>query len=299
MHLAFAVAVLLPFQQAARVPHILHVPRDVATIQAAIDSARTGDTVLVAPGHYYEILRLRGRNIVLASEFITTHDTSLIGRTVLDGSRPTNADSGTVLSIYQFEDSTTVVEGFTITGGTGTVWYDNKDKIFFREGGGLLIDLAGPTIRNNVITGNRADSVHAGVLSAGGGGVRIGFADPILERNVITHNHGRYGGGVVLFYAAAQLRGNVITENTGGEDFGGAGLWMWGNLSRRLPYVVTDNVIRNNVASGPDGKSRLRRVQPMAGKGGGLSRRDALATMRGNVITGNTPNDVEELGGNP
>lgn len=297
---AVVLAVLVPFQQAAsRSPHVLHVPRDVATVQAAIDSARAGDTVLVAPGHYYENLRLRGRNIVLASEFIVTGDTSVIERTILDGSRPTNADSGTVLSIYQFEDSTTVVEGFMITGGTGTVWYDNKDKIFFREGGGLLIDLAGPTIRNNVITGNRADSVHAGVLSAGGGGVRIGFADPILERNVITHNHGRYGGGVVLFYAAAQLRGNVITENSGGEDFGGAGLWMWGNLTRRLPYVVTDNVIRKNVASGPDGKSRLRRVQPMAGRGGGLSRRDAAATMRGNIISGNSPNDVEDLGGNP
>lgn len=164
-----------------------------------------------------------------------------------------------------------MVEGFTITGGTGTVWYDNKDKIFFREGGGLLIDLAGPTIRNCVITGNQATEAREGVLSAGGGGVRVGFADPILEHNVISSNRGRYGAGVVLFYAAATLRGNVIRENEGGEDFGGAGLWMWGQLTRRLPYVIEGNVITGNRALPPDGRSRLRRAPPMAGRGGGLS----------------------------
>ncbi|HEY2805826.1 MAG TPA: right-handed parallel beta-helix repeat-containing protein [Gemmatimonadales bacterium] len=280
---------------APRAPHTIHVPRDVATIQAGIDTASAGDTVLVAPGHYYENLRLRGVNIVLASEFLTSHDTSVIGRTVIDGSRPTNADSGTVLSIYRFEDSTTVVAGFTITGGTGTVWYDNKDKIFFREGGGVIVDLAGPTIRDNVITGNRADSVHPGVLSAGGGGVRIGFADPILDHNIISRNSGRYGGGVVLFYAAARLRRNVITENEGGEDFGGAGLWMWGQLTPRLPYVIEGNIIRNNHAHGADGKSRMRRAPAAAGTGGGLSTRDNAAIMRDNVIGDNTPDDVKRF----
>lgn len=276
-------------------PRTIRVPRDFPTVQQAVDSARAGDTVLVAPGRYVENLRLRGRNIVLASEFIVAHDSSLIARTVLDGSRPTSRDSGTVLTIYRFEDSTTVVQGFTITGGTGTVWYDNKDKIFFREGGGILVDLAGPTIRDNIITGNEATALDSSVLSAGGGGIRVGFADPILEHNVISKNKGRYGGGIVLFYAAAILRGNTIVENTGGEDFGGAGLWMWGQFSKRWPMLVEGNVIRGNVASGPDGHTRLRRPPPMAGKGGGLSVQGTPAVMRGNVISGNQPNDVEAI----
>lgn len=290
---ALALAALLQ-QPAARAPRTIHVPRELPTVQQAIDSASAGDTVLVAPGRYVENLRLRGENIVLASEFVLAHDTSLILRTILDGSRPTHPDSGSVLTIYRFEDSTTVVEGFTITGGTGTVWYDNKDKILFREGGGILVDLAGPTIRNNVITDNRADTARAGVLSAGGGGVRIGFADPILEHNVITNNRGRYGAGVVLFYAAATVRNNDVTGNIGGEDFGGAGLWAWGQLTRRLPNVIEGNVIRGNRALGADGRSHFRRT-PQAGKGGGLSLRGAGAVLRNNVVSGNTPNEIEEI----
>jgi hypothetical protein len=290
---ALALAALL-HQAPAHAPRAIRVPRDLPSVQQAIDSARAGDTVLVAPGRYVENLRLRGTNIVLAGEFILARDTSLIARTILDGSRPAHPDSGSVLTIYRFEDSTTVVEGFTITGGSGTVWYDNKDKILFREGGGILIDLAGPTIRDNVITGNRADTAREGVLSAGGGGIRVGFADPVLEHNIVSRNRGRYGAGIVLFYAAATLRGNVIEENAGGEDFGGAGLWAWGQLTRRLPNVIEGNVIRNNRASGADGRSRLRRT-PQAGKGGGLSLRDAGAVLRNNVVRGNVPNDVEEV----
>ncbi|MFI5206728.1 MAG: DUF1565 domain-containing protein [Gemmatimonadales bacterium] len=281
-------------QPAVRAARTIRVPRDLPTVQQAIDSASAGDTVLVAPGRYVENLRLRGENIVLASEFILAHDFSLIERTILDGSRPSHPDSGSVITIYKFEDSTTVVEGFTITGGTGTVWYDNKDKILFREGGGILVDLAGPTIRNNYITGNRADSARDGVLSAGGGGVRVGFGDPILDHNMITHNRGRYGGGVVLFYAAATLRANLISQNEGGEDFGGAGLWAWGQLTRRLPNTLDSNVISRNVAHPADGRSHFRRT-PQAGKGGGMSLRDAGAVLRNNLVSGNTPNDTEEI----
>jgi hypothetical protein len=150
------------------------------------------------------------------------------------------------VTIWRFEDSTAVVEGFTITGGTGTVWFDNKDKINFREGGGIIVDLSGPTIRNNIIEGNVA--IDKGkMLSAGGGGIRVGFAEPIIERNVIRNNKGRYGGGVVLFHSAATLRDNVITGNEGGEDFGGAGIWVVGYFSQKLTNVIEHNTIAGNI----------------------------------------------------
>ena len=45
----------------------LNVPADYATIQAAVDAANDGDTVLVAPGNYSEILININKDIILES----------------------------------------------------------------------------------------------------------------------------------------------------------------------------------------------------------------------------------------
>ena len=280
----------------AQAKRVLRVPADFPRVQTAIDSARNGDTVLVAPGRYFENLVFRGQNIVLASEFARTRDRSAIERTILDGSKPAHPDSGAVVTIWRFEDSTAVVEGFTITGGTGTVWFDNKDKINFREGGGIIVDLAGPTIRNNIIEGNVA--VDKGtMLSAGGGGIRVGFAEPIIERNIIRNNKGRYGGGVVLFHSAATVRDNVITGNEGGEDFGGAGIWVVGYFSQKLTNLIEHNTIVANVGHADTTAPRGRRQ--ISGKGAGLHFGFSRAVFRNNIIWGNAPDQVQNWGGTP
>jgi len=291
-----ALLTLMARESVAQKPRILRVPADFPRVQSAIDSAKDGDTVLVAPGRYYENLVFKGRNIVLASEFARNRDRSLIERTILDGSRPAHPDSGAVVTIWRFEDSTAVVEGFTIRGGTGTVWFDNKDKINFREGGGIIVDLSGPTIRNNIIEDNVAVDKGTG-LSAGGGGIRVGFAEPIIEKNIIRRNKGRYGGGVVLFHSAATLRDNVIAGNEGGEDFGGAGIWVVGHFSQHLNNTIEHNTIAGNIGHAdstvPPGRRRI------SGQGAGLQFGFSRAVFRNNIIWGNTPDQVQTWGGAP
>ena len=45
----------------------LLIPANYSTIQAGIDAASAGDTVLVSPGNYYENLDFKGKAITVAS----------------------------------------------------------------------------------------------------------------------------------------------------------------------------------------------------------------------------------------
>jgi hypothetical protein len=267
---------------------VLAVPAKYPSIQAAIDSATEGDTVLVAPGRYYENIRFKGKGIVVTSQFARTRDEADIDRTIIDGSRPTHPDTGTVVRFVNQEDSTSVIQGFTITGGTGTVWLDAKDIAYFREGGGILCELGAPTIRFNHIEKNSAVSKAKNVkgdtlISAGGGAIRCGYSEPTITNNVIRGNRGRYGGGVVLFYSAGVVKNNLIVDNGGGEDFGGAGLWIVGGLSHRLSTLVEHNTIVNNRSATPDSAAR-----GMKGRGGAMIAGGTKVVFRNNIVWGNS-----------
>jgi len=103
---------------------VINVPADQSTIQAGINSAVDGDTVLVAEGTYLENINYKGKAITVASLFIIDADTSHISNTIIDGSSPSNPDSGSVVTLDSGEDTTSVLSGFTITGGTGTISVD-------------------------------------------------------------------------------------------------------------------------------------------------------------------------------
>lgn len=263
---------------------VLEVPAQYPTIQLAIDSAKRGDTVLVAPGRYFENIRFKGKGIVVTSRFAQSHDLADIEQTIIDGSRPAHPDTASVVMFINTEDSTAVLQGFTITGGRGTVWLDLKDHKYFREGGGVLCELSAPVIRFNYIIDNEAVEIRDDVVSAGGGGIRCGYGEPTIANNVIRGNRGRYGAGVVLFLCAATVRNNIIAENVGGEAFGESGLWVVMPLSRRLANVVEYNTIANN---------RADLGQPKAGTwqglAGGVLTGGVRLVFRNNIVWGKLP----------
>ena len=256
-----------PGQGSRPAARVLDVPAHFATVQLAIDSARDGDTVLVAPGHYYENIGFRDRAIVLASRFVRTHDVADIEATILDGSKPRDPDTASVVRIVGRADLRAALIGFTITGGRGTLWPDPRNGHVYVEGGGVLCEFASPLIAYNIITGNDA-APRPGARGAGGGGIRCGNGEPEIAHNVIVENHGPYGGGLVLYYTAAHVHDNLIAWNTGGETFGGAAFWIAGRLATTAPTILRHNTIAFNRALPPVGPMDQRPAE--AGRGGAI-----------------------------
>ena len=87
---------------------IISVPVDQPTIQDAIDAASNGDEVIVAPGTYPEVIDFSGKAITLRSS-----DGANV--TIIDGTGLNNS----VVKCVSGEGSDTVLDGFTITGGSG------------------------------------------------------------------------------------------------------------------------------------------------------------------------------------
>lgn len=253
---------------------IIGVPSQYTTIQAAINSASNGDTVLVEPGTYFENVNFRGKKIVLTSRFYLTGTPSTINATVINGSTPAHPDTASCVIISSGEDSTTVLQGFTLTGGTGTKWEDEHALGYkFREGGGLLIQYSSPVIQNNIIRNNQAIN-NSGAVSAGGGGIRMGDSNPKVINNIVMQNQGLYGPGIVLNYSAGVFKNNIVILNSGATSYGGGGaFWILGNTALG-PRIIENNTILNNSA--------------VSGCGG-IQIQSSTVTMRNNIIRGNTP----------
>lgn len=271
-----AVLVLILSQAVPVTATLLTVPGGYATIQSAIASALPYDTILVSPGTYFENIEFFGLPVLLTSHFLFDKDPAYIGATIIDGSAPADPDKASVIRITLGEDSALVIQGFTITGGTGTVWVDPHGAGTYREGGGILSEFSSPTIQHNWIIDNEAVTVDPGLVSAGGGGIRAGDGNPIIRNNIIAGNRGLYGAGIVLNYADGIIRNNVIAGNTGGEDFGGSGIWKLKGGSA----LVENNTIVGNVS---------------ALGGGGVYAWSTTMTLRNNIIRENVAPSAPQI----
>jgi hypothetical protein len=194
------------------------VPQEYATIQAAIDAGAHGDTILVSEGIYVENIRFRGKAIKVASLFLIDGDTSHIEQTIIDGSNPSHPDSASVVYFIDEEDTTSVLCGFTIKGGRGTLWTSPAQTVLQVGGGVFCVGAFGARITDNRITQNKVSGENAR-----GGGVFF-FVDQgflILERNRIFGNRVSANPGSGLGGGAAIIGDGVyawIVENVFEQD---------------------------------------------------------------------------------
>jgi hypothetical protein len=205
---------------------VIHVPADQPTIQAGINAASMGDTVLVAPGTYNENVNFNGKAITVTSSAGTK-------TTVIDGGR-----RGTVVVFNSGETITSVLSGFTLQNGSGNAGCCS-------EGGGIAVFGSSPTIKDNVITKNQA--------CYAGNGIAVGGGSPVIVSNVITKNFDANcssigGGGIsIIGSSSAQVLGNTISGNFTSTDGGGIALWSANAV------LIQNNVVSGNIAGSNGG----------------------------------------------
>jgi FlgD Ig-like domain/Right handed beta helix region len=266
----FFVATLLSILTATPIlAATILVPSQRATIQAGINAAQPGDTVLVSEGHYFENIDFHGKEILVCSEYALDQDMSHIVNTIIDGSASADPDTGSCVIFISGESRAAVLQGFTLTGGTGTSYVFSTQSPPYREGGAIVIDRSMPTICNNRITGNSAPA-GGSALPGGGGGISAMYANPLIRNNVIFRNTASYASGMVLNYSAGEIRNNIIFGNVGGGQYGTAGLMVWQSPDNSA--FVENNTIVGNVSES---------------QAGGLSVSKTSAYIRNNIVWGN------------
>ena len=276
---------------------IIHVPNDVPQIQTAINISNNGDTVLVADDVYYENINFKGKAITVASHIIIDGDTSHISRTIINGSKNASADSGSVVYFISEKDTTSILCGFTITGGYGTVTI--YDEYMPRYGGGIYC-YSGGEIVQNIIKDNHVNSFPGTV--GGGGGILAGWngtENVVIKENTIVSNSteglNANGGGISIF-CNGKIKNNVISKNTvtsnGGRGSGGAiACFGW----EYEPIIFTSVDILGNCME--HNKVIAKGTGDVRGHGGGLHCNYSNTTIKNNKIRDNIVESTNEAYG--
>lgn len=240
--------ILLPAFLAA---NTIYVPDDSATIQAGINGAFEGDTVLVQPGIYYGPgnigLDFLGKNIAVVAEFGTDS-------TVIDGQYGyPNYDRGFFL--HSGENSTSIIDGFKFFncvplipgGGGGGICCEGASpqikNCYFQQcsgyiGGGIgCFDGAMPTITNCTFIGNGM---------AFGGAVGANASSPTIEDCLIVKNIAAFGGGGVGGFLSYIICNNLTFSGNFCGEAGTGGTIHCDNSAIELTNCI--------ITFGPDGE---------------------------------------------
>lgn len=258
---------------------ILRVPADFPTIQAAIDAATNGDEILVADGTYTGV---GNRDIDTLGKRLRLRSENGPEVTIIDAQ-----GAGRGFHIHSGEDSSTLIEGFTIRGGSspigaGALIQDAfatiqnciiRDNNAFSKGGGLYLEQAtGMRLINCVI----ADNSAGGFIPGQGGGIYVEDDNPtqslFVINNTIVDNstNGGVGPGVFLDQAGCFFANTILWDNGSAGDLQVE--TSSGGLAPKYNHCCSPEVnpTSNNVSTNPllSANFRLSPYSPCIDRGG-------------------------------
>ena len=275
------------------------------TIQFAINSAQSGDSIIVSQGTYQENINFSGKNVKVCSNFVYSGDTTVISATIIDG----NNIILPVVNFSDFESQNAHINGFKIRNGKG------KNMVGYwglaTHGGGIFIKNASPVVKNCIITNNNCQN---------GGGIyaensQATFENVIIQNNNINQpNIPNGGSGLFLLNCNSNIIRCTIKNNTdnpasGVSNYGGGGVLVYGGSTN-----IQSSKIIANYAKGYGGGISLyagssafientiisNNIGGTAGNytGGGIHTDNCNFVLKNSVIWGNDEFGIS-IGGYP
>ncbi|MHC5037020.1 MAG: right-handed parallel beta-helix repeat-containing protein [Planctomycetota bacterium] len=243
----------------------VRIPGDHSTLQAAIDAAKPGDTVLVGPGCYSGPIRLKVNVRVRSLGDDRPGEISFGGKSVFERTLRTLIDAGgkNTQPVVTGADGA-VLDGFTVT-GLGKVDHHKPGHAHAVECRGVSPQILNNLVIHNGSTGigshNRGKRLAAALIQGnfvvGNEGIGIGNnqeSGALILDNVVCHNHeagigSRNGAKPVVI-------GNIVFKNGFGYPQGPeknpvTGGVFWPGIGARdgaRPYIAGNEVYGNAMA---------------------------------------------------
>ncbi len=225
---------------------------DAPTIQAGVDSASAGDTVLVACGIYHDCTHPDPDSwlncVIMKSGICLRSETGDADCVTID------AEGEGRVFYCGGVDSSTHLEGFTLIGGLA------DGSGYAMRGGGMYCTDSSPGITGCVFSGNRAAS-EGGALYLGngsspaitgctfssndswgaGGAIYCDSGGPTIADCSFTRNEADYGGGICHIYSSPTITGCSFSGHLAWYEGGGV-------LSLVSSPTIRDCVFSDNVS---------------------------------------------------
>ncbi|MBD3217650.1 MAG: hypothetical protein GF310_05185 [candidate division Zixibacteria bacterium] len=249
---------------------LIEVPGDYSTIQAAINSAVTGDTILVDNGTYNEHLSINGKGLILISQYAFGGDDNDIINTIIDG-----GNTNRVLEIVECPGK---VQGFTFINGYSDIGGAIK------VGGCAINSDDSLVICNNIFTSNWDHAIFSWTSKA------------LIRDNVFRDNSSDGAGGAIFCYDhdSSTISGNVFYDNICAVVGGAI------TCQATCYNVITNNTFYNNTCNTNGGAVNVVTASSAViemniisqNSGGGIGAgMDATVSLSCNDVWNNTDGD--------